>query len=87
MSLESDSTISGCTFLSSFIYSPQSISVSCPLSAGSVEDGLSGSRGQTGHGLCPPDHSGGGGRTLEGAGREARQGVTAADGCLRGAAS
>lgn len=56
------------------------------LFAGSSEDGLPGSGGQTGHGLCPSDHGGGGGGTVEGAGREAHQGLALADGRLRGAA-
>lgn len=64
-----------------------SLKSSCPFSAGSFEDGLSGSCGQTGHGLCPPDHGCGGCWTLEGAGWEAHQGFTPADGCLRGTTS
>lgn len=57
----------------------------CPR-PGAVEDGLPGSGGQTGAGLCPVDHGGGGGVPLEGAGREAGAGVPAADGGLRSSA-
>ncbi len=35
--------------------------------SGSSEDGLSGSGGTAGHGLCAVDYSGGGGGSLEGA--------------------
>ena len=55
-------------------------------SVGSFKDGLSGSCGQASHGLCAPYHSGGGGRPLEGAGREARQSLPPADGCVRSTA-
>lgn len=56
----------------------------CP--PGAAEDGLPGAGGAADPGLCAADHSRGGGPALAGAGREAGQGVQAADGRLRGPA-
>lgn len=54
-----------------------------PSSAGLAEVGLPGPGGQTHPGLRAPDHGRRGGAALEGAGREAGQGVQAADGRVR----
>lgn len=60
--------------------------ISNDIVAGPSEDGLPGPGGAAGDGLCAADHSGGAGWPVARAGREAGQGVPAADGRLRGSA-
>lgn len=62
---------------------PVSCLMPAPSSLGLTEDGLPGPGGQTHPGLRASDHGGRGCPALEGAGREARQGVQAADGRIR----
>ena len=57
--------------------------IPAPSFSGLTEDGLPGPGGQTHPRLRAPDHRGRGGAALAGAGREARQGVQAADGRVR----
>ena len=62
---------------------PQPCLIPAPSSLGLTEDGLPGPGGQTHPRLRASDHGGRGGAALAGAGREARQGVQAADGRVR----